>query len=44
MPKEPTVMAVHHSFIYSNKYECYVDCTPGNEYLPAIISISYLKN
>ena len=21
MPKEPTVMAVHHSFIYSNKYE-----------------------
>lgn len=32
MPKEPTVMAVHHSFIYSNKYECYVDCTPGNRY------------
>ena len=35
MPKEPTVMAVHHSFIYSNKYECYVDCTPGNEYPPS---------
>ena len=32
--KEPTVMAVHHSFIYSNKYKCYVDCTPGNQYPP----------
>ena len=32
--KEPTVLAVHHSFIYSNKYECYVDCTPGNKYHP----------
>lgn len=21
--------AVHHSFIYSSKYECYVDCTPS---------------
>ena len=30
MPKEPTVMAVHHSFIYSNKYECYVDCPPSH--------------
>ena len=25
-------MAVHHSWIYSSKYKCYVDCTP--EYRP----------
>ena len=31
---EPTVLAVHHSFIYSNKYECYVDCTLNNKYHP----------
>lgn len=35
MPNGPKVMAVHHSFIYSNKYKCYVDCTPGNEYPPS---------
>lgn len=27
-----TPEAVHHSWIYSSKYECYVDCTP--EYRP----------
>ena len=35
MPNGPKVIAVHHSFIYSNKYKCYVDCTPGNEYPPS---------
>lgn len=32
-----TILTVHHSFIYSNKYQLYVDCTPGNPCSPNLV-------
>lgn len=44
MPKEPTVMAVHHSFIYSTNTSAMLIALLVMNTHPAIISISYLKN
>lgn len=32
-----TILTVHHSFIYSNKYQLYVDCTPRNPCSPNLV-------